>query len=248
MSNHPRSYFTLIELLVVIAIIAILAAMLLPALSRARSVARRAACVSNLHQVTMGAISYTNDSNDMIINYDLSLYDPVLESTWGYDVRWTDRLRYHYLHGKPGNGGFYRPGEVTTCPELDADMRSKGWAGNQGYGINAMTGSAYIINAWGVALDVSAAKITSLKVSPSMSVFITDSSTLDSFPAGSSLHIVWPYPYSWFGSNARRHSFSYNVAGFDGHVSNQRWNAAGTTADFRWNIWKYNEWNEWYNR
>ena len=64
--SHKTKGFTLIELLVVIAIIAILAAILFPAFARARENARRASCQSNLKQVGLGIMQYTQDFDEKL--------------------------------------------------------------------------------------------------------------------------------------------------------------------------------------
>jgi len=65
MRNRVKTGFTLIELLVVIAIIAILAAILFPVFAKARENARRASCQSNLKQLGLGIMQYTQDSDEV---------------------------------------------------------------------------------------------------------------------------------------------------------------------------------------
>lgn len=92
--DKPRG-FTLIELLVVIAIIAILMAILLPAIHRAKEQGSRVACLNNMKELTLGWVMYGDENDWKIVNGAAGIYrtneTPWVGTCWGANWR-TDRL------------------------------------------------------------------------------------------------------------------------------------------------------------
>jgi len=149
MKKQRVSIFTIIELLIVIAIIAILASMLLPALSRARDSAKQIRCVNNLSQIGKGASIYANDFNDYTI-----------QSQYGTGQWWITGWEYILAQKFIGFGASTdyincRPEKIRStplyCPQSAQGQRVQATstgttyypnAGIVSYGINEATGSS----------------------------------------------------------------------------------------------------------
>jgi prepilin-type N-terminal cleavage/methylation domain-containing protein len=131
--RRSKDAFTLIELLVVIAIISILAAILFPVFARARENARRASCQSNLKQIGLAMIQYSQD------------YDEKTVAAWGFggssNVSWDVRLAPYSAVRLQNDSTNNRGPLVLQCP-------SDSLARAAGYGVRSYALPAWMQGDW----------------------------------------------------------------------------------------------------
>lgn len=232
---EARAGFTLIELLVVIAIIMLLAAMLFPVFSRVRENGRRTSCQSNLKQIGLGLLQYTQDYDEKLVadwyGADNNYTDPITTPNARY--KWMDAI-YPYVKSEQL---FMCPSDTTTNPyiyygNLTTAGRDYGSYGIvHGYGIagaptNTLTPPVSHLT-YGKQVSMAAVQVAST------TVWVMDSSDFDTnnYQAQNNWYVAAD-PITngnprHMSNATERHLQTINVLYVDGHVKAVKLDAIG---------------------
>jgi prepilin-type N-terminal cleavage/methylation domain-containing protein/prepilin-type processing-associated H-X9-DG protein len=230
MSHQPhRRAFTLVELLVVIGIIALLVAMLLPALNKAREASKAATCLSNLRQITTAFILFAHDNKGFLpqIGSAGTGAEPYTIDGANYNVlvRW-----FGGLYGTPQKfhppaamlAKYWGTANVAGCPTLEFDDVFRPQYGPVDYAYNAIYARHRDWAAGGTLRNGLGVKLSRIRRS-SEKALVWDSARIES---GQIDRTPWGYPTTGNVNNNKtdpnfhgRHSRRGNVGWADGSVT-----------------------------
>ncbi len=200
-----RKKFTLIELLVVIAIIAILAAMLLPALSKAREKARCISCVNNAKQLNLSFMLYKDSSEGYFPPY-----------TWNATAsNWLNLNCFRLLI----NEGYINDRKTSLmCPSMPSTA--------------IVSAGAEYLSHYGYNYTKLSAVMESRIANPSATIIFADVYHCGTPTEGRFLMVPWFDTNAQYSCLDARHNGIVNVAWCDGHVSSQKVNVSGTSSSY----------------
>ncbi len=216
--------FTLLELLLVVAVIAILAALLLPAIGRARAKAQRPVCMNNLRQISIGIRMYADDSNDAFpppkTNFPpdaFTAYAQLMKSYLGMTGASSERNR---LFACPADTFCY-----DSNKRLSQSLHLQSRFYYSSYGFNGGNFPRGGLPRWP---GIAGRNLSSIK-EPDKTVLVAEFAAL------------WPFSWHQPEGASGHYNNAQNVVGFvDGHVSfiKMYWDATNVIADHL-EAWQY---------